>query len=831
MGERNEVRLPTLDSYAVQEARKYQRVGPTLTEQKAAENDGTMVTVVCITYNHEKYIAQALDSFLMQKTNFKFKVFVGEDHGPDGTADIVRQYAERYPDVIVPFLREENMGAQHNLIDLCQHATSPYIAFCEGDDYWIDEYKLQKQVDFMEEHPKSRVCFMQTRAEAPDTWHLRSWYKAMPGGEVLIPDSIPGYKEAASFSPSYFINRNVAHTSTYFFRWNYDLPIPEWYYGRVIGDAPLLLLQLGSVKLDYIKGVSSVYRVNMGSAFYNENREEHFLNTRLNYVHYLPGLRDFAKIHFRNYPIVPIENRIKLEAANYLQILIKRNDTDAIADFFAQYPEAGKISLNAYLSFYRDSRAMTACWSWPGYQLAARNKYCRNLLKPVILTFGKLDAWRKKVKEKKKKLIVPVRKRWTLLRGKAKNLVSLLLYWWNTAVPKENDLWVFSGFNKRSYMDNSKYFYEYVLEHHPELRAVWLTLDKSVFDKLTEEGKPVVMMRTPECRRILSRAAIAVTDHFRMSDYDALSGLNDRTKVVQLWHGVGLKTIGDLKNTTVPGVCFSNDILIADDDSKWTRIRKKIRYIRHAYYRELFEKYFILVCPGKERIEQIAKPWNIPEKNCFLTGHPRNISLHSMAQTVTPSGVLYAPTYRWSVPQEKAMVNQIVENAEMIQSVMEEADAMLTIRLHPHTWRNYSKILEDLEKQFDRICVDKEKDVYQALWKYSIVISDYSSIAYDFIMLDRPVVFFNYDYEEFLSRECKLNYDYDEYSPGVKTKTWEETLEAVTAYLENPTKDSAWRQRVRDEFFDMSVNDENNSERIVQEIKRRLSEERQETQL
>ena len=112
------------------------------TAKRAAKNDGCAVTICCITYKHEDYIRSALDSFLMQKTNFKFKVFVGEDHGPDGTADIVREYAEKYPDIIVPFLREKNMGAQANLIDLCNHADSPYIAFCEGDDYWVDENKL-----------------------------------------------------------------------------------------------------------------------------------------------------------------------------------------------------------------------------------------------------------------------------------------------------------------------------------------------------------------------------------------------------------------------------------------------------------------------------------------------------------------------------------------------------------------------------------------------------------------------------------------------------------------------------------------------------------------
>lgn len=821
MGEHQYELLPKNGSYALKEARKYQTdmTQPTLTEQKALQNDNTMVTVVCITYNHEKYIAQALDSFLAQKTNFKFKVFVGEDCGSDGTADIVRQYAQRYPDIIVPFLREENMGAQRNLIDLCQRATSPYIAFCEGDDYWIDDHKLQKQVEFMEEHSASRVCFMQTQVEAPENWHLRSWYRPMAGGKIVIPDSIPDYKEARSFSPAYFIDINVAHTSTYFFRWNYDLPIPDWYYGGVIGDAPILLLQLGSAKLDFIKGISSIYRINEGSAFYNENREKHFLKTRLNYVHYLPGLRDFAKEHFQNYPIVNIENRIKLETANYLQTLIKHNDTDAVAEFFAQYPEAGKISLNAYLSFYRDSRAMTNCWSWAGYQLAARNRYCRNLLKFPIHAFAKLDALWKKIKPKMKKAK-------DLIRGKARNMVSFALYWWHTLAPKENDLWVFSGFNKRNYMDNVKYLYEYTLEHHPEIRAVWVTLDKDVYKKLTAEGKPVLMMRTPECRRTLSRAAIAVTDHFRMSDYDALSGLNDRTKIVQLWHGVGLKSIGDLKNTTVVGVQFSDDILPLDTDGLGRRFLKKVKYFRHAYYRELFERYFMLVCPGDERIKQIAHPWHIPVEKCFVTGHPRNVLLHSAKASVEPVQVLYAPTYRWGVLPERAMVQRVVESAASIQSKMEQMAAELTVRLHPHTWRNYSSMLEKVEANFDRVHVDKEKDIYQALGKYSVLVTDYSSIAYDFIMLDRPVVFFNYDYQEFISRECNLNYDYNTYSPGIKTKTWQETLKAVELYLQEPEKDGEWRRTVRDEFFDMSVNDENNSERIVEEIKRRLAAEK-----
>lgn len=796
-----------LESYGLEAARESRpdlAEGMTLTEQKAAQNDGTMVTVVCITYKHEEFIAQALDSFLMQKTNFKFKVFVGEDHGPDGTADIVRDYAQRYPDIIVPFLREENMGAQRNLIDLCQNATSPYIAFCEGDDYWTDECKLQKQVDYMEAHPEVRVCGMETEIDAPEDWHLRSWYREMKDGRLLLPNSVPGFSLQETYAPAYIINLNVVHTSTHFYRWNYDLDIPDWYYEGIIGDTPMLLLQLGETELSFLPEVTSVYRINDGSIFFDKDRERSFLRTRLDYVRYLSGLAQYARAHYEDYPITTVENRIKLEAANYLRVLVEREDTDAIADFFARFPQAGQIALNAYLSFYRDSRLLTGCYGWEGYQTLVRNKHYRNAIKPLVWLFRKIHRCK------------------VFIRGKLKNVVAFALYWKNTFVKKDPALWVFSGFNKKGYMDNSKYFYEYVLEHHPEIKAVWLTLDQEVFDQLSEAQKPVVMMRTRACRKLVSRAAIGVTDHFRMSDYDAFSGLNDRLKIVQLWHGVGLKSIGDLKNTNVPGVMFCDDILPQPEDTGGVRFLKKLKYVRHAYYRELFERYFMLVCPGQERVDQIAKPWHISEERCFFSGHPRNLPLHQAAKRPHGNDILYAPTYRWDVQGEKQLIRQIEEAGERIQEVMARVDGTLVIRLHPHTWRNYSGRLGQLEDKFNRISIDREPDVYPTLANYAVVISDYSSIAYDFILLDRPVVFFNYDFDDFTRREVGLNYDYDQYSPGAQTKTWQETLEAVEAYLAAPEKDGAWRQKVRDEFYDMSVNDENNSQRIVDEIKRRL---------
>ena len=106
-----------------------------------------------VTYNHEKYISQAIESVLMQKTNFPFQLIIGEDCSTDGTRDIVKKYAEAYPDKIKTILNPHNIGPLRNAEQVFKACTGKYIAMLEGDDYWTDPYKLQKQVDFLEANP------------------------------------------------------------------------------------------------------------------------------------------------------------------------------------------------------------------------------------------------------------------------------------------------------------------------------------------------------------------------------------------------------------------------------------------------------------------------------------------------------------------------------------------------------------------------------------------------------------------------------------------------------------------------------------------------------
>ena len=124
------------------------------------------VSIICNTYNHEAYIRDALEGFLMQKTDFPFEILIHDDASTDHTADIIREYEEKYPELVKPIYETENQYSKHDgTINRLQNerAQGKYIASCEGDDYWTDPYKLQKQYDFMESHPDYSLCGCSTQ--------------------------------------------------------------------------------------------------------------------------------------------------------------------------------------------------------------------------------------------------------------------------------------------------------------------------------------------------------------------------------------------------------------------------------------------------------------------------------------------------------------------------------------------------------------------------------------------------------------------------------------------------------------------------------------------
>lgn len=128
------------------------------------DNNKILVAIHCLAFNHEPYIRECLDGFVMQKTNFKFVAIVHDDASTDKTAEIIREYEAKYPDIIKPIYETENQYSKHDgsidriMNDAIDATGAKYVAMCEGDDYWIDPYKLQKQVDVLEKDETLMAC-------------------------------------------------------------------------------------------------------------------------------------------------------------------------------------------------------------------------------------------------------------------------------------------------------------------------------------------------------------------------------------------------------------------------------------------------------------------------------------------------------------------------------------------------------------------------------------------------------------------------------------------------------------------------------------------------
>ena len=226
-----------------------------------------MVTIQCIAFNHEPYIRQCLDGFVMQKTNFRFEAIVHDDASTDGTAAIVREYAEKYPDIIKPIFETENLYSKGGGFGLLQkimdaHTHGKYVAFCEGDDYWTDPLKLQKQFDRLENHLECSICFCKVNTINKDG---RLQKGTIPQNNASLPEIVT----LNDFMHNEFcLGHWTFHTSSFFMRREivdkFDNNMTHVFHNFPYGDMPLLLTGLLNGDGVYIDEAMGVYRMFSG---------------------------------------------------------------------------------------------------------------------------------------------------------------------------------------------------------------------------------------------------------------------------------------------------------------------------------------------------------------------------------------------------------------------------------------------------------------------------------------------------------------------------------------------------------------------------------------
>ncbi len=249
-----------------------------------------MVSIICNAYNHGKYIKDALEGFVTQQTTFPFEVLVHDDASTDNTADIIREYEAKYPELIKPIYQTENQYSQKigiNKTYQVPRVQGKYVALCEGDDYWTDPMKLQKQFDFMEANPDYALCTCST-----------DWYNMRSG---VVENKCRAEKDMDVSLEEIILEKHgrIFQYASYFLKSEIIKEFPEWRTKFPIGDYPLAIQCALNGKVHMLSECMSVYRYySEGSWTARMDGDEHRINVSKRMIEGLNALNEVTEFRF-----------------------------------------------------------------------------------------------------------------------------------------------------------------------------------------------------------------------------------------------------------------------------------------------------------------------------------------------------------------------------------------------------------------------------------------------------------------------------------------------------------------------------------------------------
>lgn len=295
---------------------------------EARATDTPVVSILCITYNQAGFIRETLDSLLGQVADFPYEVLVGDDRSGDGTAQIVADYAARHPN-LVAVLRSENLGPNKNFADLVERCRGAFVAICEGDDYWTDTAKLQRQVDFLRARPEFTLCFHPVRVV----------YEDMPGVEELYPKHSSPQPALADL-----VAHNFIQTNSVLYRWRYRgeeaFRLDE---GIAPGDWYVHLMHAEVGRIGFLPQVMAVYRKHAGGmwATYETELARHkkLGGAEIEFFRQLRG-------HFGGRYAAGYEASQKAIFRRLAEAYLDEEDVDSLATLIDAHPDIARAALH-----------------------------------------------------------------------------------------------------------------------------------------------------------------------------------------------------------------------------------------------------------------------------------------------------------------------------------------------------------------------------------------------------------------------------------------------------------------------------------------------------
>ncbi|MGB2631165.1 MAG: CDP-glycerol glycerophosphotransferase family protein [Candidatus Omnitrophota bacterium] len=381
-------------------------------------------------------------------------------------------------------------------------------------------------------------------------------------------------------------------------------------------------------------------------------------------------------------------------------------------------------------------------------------------------------------------------------------LFGNLLYLMSFFIPKSKNIWVFGAWFGGTYSDNSKYLFEYVNKNQPGIRAIWLTTSKNTLELLRKKGYKAYRTYSLRGCWLSMRAKVGV---ICVSNRDINWYTMAGKIIVNLWYGAPLKKV------------------VYDDTITYERLSGA-----HLFFFPFLKKKWDLVVAPSHAVKKImAGALRIPGGNIAVTGYPRNDVFFKEKTVETPfdeklseyrkKGLkigIYMPTHRKE--GRSSILSLLVDEIEDLNLELKKKQVILLVKLHYYHLKEIEKLQLDHSNIYFIKNEDIEQDIYSILPLTDFMITDYSSVYFDYLLLDRPVIFAPFDMDDYIKVDRELYYDYNEITPGPKANSWKDVLRWVDDCVSSPDKYRSDRERVREIIHE--YRDGDNSKRVYEKI-------------
>ena len=376
-------------------------------------------------------------------------------------------------------------------------------------------------------------------------------------------------------------------------------------------------------------------------------------------------------------------------------------------------------------------------------------------------------------------------------------------------IPKNETIWIFGAIQGTKYMDNAKYLFEFV-HKYTHIQAIWITKNKNIITLLQSKGYQAFLETSPEARYYAPRAKIAVITHrgnYTNSDLPMYL-LSKETKIIQLWHGIPLKKIA-----------YDDKIFSFHQNENNIKWKTKV-LIKNIFFPFLdyVNSPSLILALSKETQDIFSKAFRIEKEKVIVTGYPRNdILLKNVSKNLQNNKIkkiVYMPTFRGTIDSNFDLLLNYGFDIEKMNDFLRSNDMYLDIKLHPFNQPSES-LISQLHTSSNIFFLENDT-IYETIHQYDILITDYSSVYFDYLLFDRPIIFAPFDKESYIKQEREFYFEYDEVTPGPQAKNWEEVIQYIDFFKKNKFAYQEERINLKNKFH--TFQDDKSTQRVYAAI-------------